>query len=289
MTFTLFTDGCSNLPGSLLATHSIRLLPCTYFVDGTPVAYSGDIEGFDAHTYYDQLRDGRKITTSLLNTQLFLDAFRPEAAAGRDVVYVGLSGGLSGTIQAAKIAAAELTEEFPDRAIEIVDSLAAGLGVGLLTCRGAEYRARGLSARETAARLEEDRNFLAEYFTVDDLMFLRRTGRISAATAALGTVLNIKPLLRGDEAGHITASAKCRGRKKAMEAIAARYAATVRDPESQVVAISHGDCPEDAARLAQLVTDAAKPKELLILPHEPFTGAHVGPGMLALFYFASGR
>lgn len=289
MSFVLFTDGCSNLPGRLLKERDIRLLPCTYLVEGAPVVYSGDIDCFDAPTYYDQLRAGKKVSTSLLNTQVFLDGFRPELEAGRDVLYVGMSGGISGTIQSARIAAAELSEEYPQRTVGIVDSMGAGLGVGLLTCRGADYRAQGLSAQAVVEKLEADRMLLAEYFTVEDLMFLRGTGRINAATAALGTVLNIKPLLRGDEEGHITACAKCRGRKKALETMAQRYAALVQHPEEQIVGISHGDCLEDAQRLAALITAAGKPKELLILPHEPFTGAHVGPGMLALFFFGTGR
>ena len=289
MSFVLFTDGCSNLPGSLLNRYDIRLLPCAYTVDGEAAVYSGDIEHFDAHTYYDRLRAGAKITTSLINTQQFLDFFRLEVSRGEDVVYVGLSGGISGTIQAARIAAAELMEEFPGRSVRIVDSLGAGLGVGLLTCRGAMYRSRGLNADETALALERDRMHLCEYFTVGDLAFLRRTGRISAATAALGTVLNIKPLLRGDEEGHIVACAKCRGRKKAIEAIAQRYAKMAVNADEQIVAISHGDCLEDAQALTKLVREADNPGELLILPHEPFTGAHVGPGMLALFFFGQSR
>ncbi len=289
MSFALFTDGCSNLSGELLRRFDIRLIACAYTIDGRNVTYSGDIDSFDAHDYYDRLRSGAKVTTSLINTHQFLEAFRPVLREGQDVVYVGLSGGISGTIQAARIAAEELAEEFHQRTVRIVDSMGAGLGTGLLTCRGAQYRSEGKSAAQTGDALEKDRENLAELFTVDDLMFLRGTGRISAATAALGTVLNIKPLLRGDEEGHIVSCAKCRGRKKAMEAIVARYAAQVREPEKQLVAISHGDCPEDARRLAEMVTAAAKPGELVIVPHEPFTGAHVGPGMLALFFFGSGR
>lgn len=289
MSFAIYTDGCSNLPGRLIRQYQIQLLPCYYTMDGVPGVYTGDVDHFDAHAYYDGLRAGKKVTTSLINTQEFLDAFRPELQAGRDVVYLGLSAGISGTIQAGRIAAEELEGEFPGRHVRIVDSMGAGMGVGLLTCRAGAYREQGLDACETADRLDQDRLHLAEYFTVGDLMFLRNTGRISHAVAALGTVLNIKPLLRGDEEGHITSTAKCRGRKKAIETIAQRYADLVVDAENQMVAISHGDCLADAQRLAELVTAKAKPKELLIVPHEPFTGSHVGPDMLALFFFGTGR
>ena len=289
MSFTLFTDSCSNLPGWILGKLNIQVLPCQYTINNVAVAYNGDIETFDAHGYYNQMRAGAIVTTSLLNTQTFLDFFRPVLEAGQDIVYVGLSGGISGTIQAATIAAAELKEEFEDRIIRIVDSMGAGLGTGLLTCLGADLRNEGMNADETADKLDTERMNLCEYFTVDDLRYLRKTGRISAAAAAIGSVLNIKPLLRGDESGHIVNCAKLRGRKKAVEAILTKYAEKIRNAEVSRVAISHGDCPEEAELLAERVRQIAEPKELIICPHEPFTGAHVGPGMLAVFFFGNGR
>ncbi len=289
MSFVLFTDGGSNLPGRLLQQLQIRVLPCTYTIDGQSVTYNGDIEAFDAHSYYEKLRAGAMITTSLLNTQLFCDHFRPALEEGLDVVYVGFSSGISGTIQAARIAADELMEEFPARRIRIVDSLGAGLGVGLLTCRGADLRAEDKSADEVADILDEERMQLCEFFTVESLHYLRRSGRISAATYALGTVLDIKPLLRGDEEGHIVSCAKHRGRKRVVNAIVDKYAEKVRDAQNNRVFISHGDCPEEAQALAERVRAIAEPKELIVLPHEPFTGCHVGPGMLALFFFGDHR
>lgn len=289
MSFVLFTDGGSNLPGRLLKQLDIRVLPCTYTVDGQSVTYNGDIEAFDAHSYYDQLRAGAMITTSLLNTQLFCDHFRPALEEGLDVMYVGFSSGISGTIQAARIAANELMEEFPGRRVRIVDSLGAGLGVGLLTCRGADLRAEGKSADEVADILDEERMQLCEFFTVESLHYLRRSGRISAATFALGTVLDIKPLLRGDEEGHIVSCSKHRGRKRVISAIVDKYAEKVRDAQNSRVFISHGDCPEEAQALAERIRAIAEPRELIVLPHEPFTGCHVGPGMLALFFFGDHR
>ena len=227
--------------------------------------------------------------TTLLNTHLFITHFSPELEAGRDVVYVGMSSGISGTIQAARLAAEELSAEFPGKTIRIVDSLGAGFGTGLLACRGADLRAEGKSAGETADILEAEVPRMLQFFTVDDLNFLKRTGRVSGATAMIGSVLNIKPVLWGDATGHITARSKQRGRKKALAAIVEEYRNSVIDPGSQRIAISHGDCPEEASLLAQMVREAAEPKELIIAPHEPFTGAHVGPGMLALFYHGKKR
>ena len=289
MTFTVFTDGCSNLPGRILQQLQIRVLPCSYVLDGVPGTYEGDIDHFDTHAYYDKLRTGSTMKTSLLNSQLFMDYFRPELEKRLDVVYVGMSSGISGTLQAARIAAEELMEEYPQRTVRVVDSLGAGLGTGILTCRAADLRNEGKTANEAGDILDVEVMHLLQYFTVDDLNFLKRTGRVSGATAAIGTVLNIKPLLWGDPTGHIVALQKCRGRKKAIEQIVALYRTRAIEPDKQRVAISHGDCPEEAQALAERICAIAQPKELIILPHEPFTGAHVGPGMLALFFFGQKR
>ncbi len=289
MPFTIFTDGCSNLPGRLLTELDIRVLPCSYVLDGEPGVFMGDIDSFDTHGYYEKLRSGSVMKTSLLNTHLFLSHFRPELEAGRDVIYIGMSSGISGTIQAAKIAAEELADEFPERTARIIDSLGAGFGSGLLACRGSDLRGEGKSAAETADILDQEVMQLLQYFTVDDLNFLKRTGRVSGATAAIGTVLNIKPLLWGDTTGHIVACGKYRGRKKALDAIVEMYRTKASHPENHRVAITHGDCPEEAELLAQRICEICQPKELIICPHEPFTGAHVGPGMLALFFFGESR
>lgn len=289
MPFTVFTDGCSNLPGEIVRGLGIRLLPCAYTVDGKSATYTGDLETFDSHAYYDSLRGGSVIKTSLLNTHLFLTSFAPALEQGEDIVYLGMSSGISGTIQAARIAAGELEEQYPGRSVCVVDSLGAGLGVGLLTCRACDLRDEGKTARETAAILDEEKMRLCQYFTVDDLNFLKRTGRVSGTTALIGTVLNIKPLLYGDNEGHIVSCGKVRGRKRALDAIVEKYRAKVVNVENQRIAISHGDVPEEAEELARRISEIAKPKELIIAPHEPFTGCHVGPGMLALFFFGNSR
>ena len=289
MSFSVFTDGCSNLPGRILTELNIRVLPCSYVLDGIPGTYEGDIDAFDTHAYYDKLRNGSEMKTSLLNIHLFMTHFRPELEQGNDVIYVGMSSGISGTIQAARIAAEELMEEFPGRTVRVVDSLGAGFGPGLLSCRASDLRAEGKSAAEAADILDAEVPHLLQYFTVDDLNFLKRTGRVSGATAAIGTVLNIKPLLWGDPTGHIVALQKCRGRKKAIDAIVELYRTRSIHPENQRIAISHGDCLEEAELLAKRVCEICQPKELILCAHEPFTGAHVGPGMLALFFFGQER
>ena len=289
MSFAVFTDGCSNLPGSVLSRWKIQVLPFTYTINGQQIVYNGDIESFDSHAHYELLRAGELIQTSLANTQQFVDHFRPVLEEGRDVVYVGMSSGISGTYQVASLDAEELMEQFPDRRVRTVDSLGAGFGPGLLTILAAEMQAAGKTADETADALDRKKMDLCEFFTVDDLMFLRRTGRLSTTGALVGTMLGIKPILRGDEEGHIVVFQKCRGRKKAVDTIAQLYQQRVVNADQQIVAISHGDCLEEAQALADKICAIAQPKELLFCPHEPVTGSHVGPGMLALFFFGKGR
>lgn len=289
MSFAVFTDGCSNLPGIVLQQYHIQTLPFTYTINGQQIVYNGDIESFDAHAHYELLRAGALIQTSLANSQQFMDHFRPVLEAGQDVIYIGMSSGISGTYQAASIAAEELMEQFPDRRVRTVDSLGAGFGPGLLTVLASQLRDTGKTVDEAADYLDQKKMDLCEFFTVDDLMFLRRTGRLSTTGALVGTMLGIKPILRGDEEGHIVVCQKCRGRKKAVATLAQLYRDRIIHADQQIVAISHGDCLEDAEALAEMITAIAKPKELLFCPHEPVTGSHVGPGMLALFFFGEGR
>ena len=287
MSFVVFTDGSANMPASKL--DGITLLPCTYTVEGVQKEYLGDVDSFDAHAYYEQLRNGCKITTSLLNTHLFLEHFRQALEQGQDVIYIAMSSGISGTYQAAVMAKEELEEEFPDRFVHIVDSRGCGFGSGLLAIRAAQLSKEGIPVRQAAALVDADVPHICQYFTVDDLNFLKRSGRVSGATAMIGTVLNIKPILYGTEDGHIVSCGKVRGRKKAIEALVDMYAQKQVDAQDRLVAISHGDCLEDAEILAQRIRETAEPKELIIVPHEPFSGAHVGPGMLAVFFYGKER
>ncbi len=280
--FAVFADGTANLPQSML--DGIDLLPAEYIVDGKPVTYLGDVDHFDAHTYYESLRNGRSVQTSLVNTNTFLTYFSPVLKAGRDIIYVSMSSGISGTCSAARIAAQELMEEYPSRFVHIVDSLGCGLGSGLLAIHAAELSGRGLSAREAAEVLDEEVPHICQYFTVDDLNFLKRTGRVSGMTAKIATILNIKPILYGDATGHIVACEKVRGRKKSIEAIIRKYEEKREDVSFQRVFISHGDCLKDAEELAARVREITPNYSVIICQHEPVSGAHVGPGMLALFF-----
>ncbi len=282
MSFAVFADGSANLPQSML--EGISLLPCEYTVNGKPQVYSGDVDHFDGRAFYDALRKGTVVRTSLLNTQLFLTNFTPLLEKGKDIIYISMSSGISGTFNAAMIAARELMEEFPQRFVHIVDSLGCGFGNGLLAVRAAELSRQDMDAREAAAILDAEVPHTCQYFTVDDLNFLKKTGRVSGMTAAIGTVLGIKPILYGDSTGHIVSCMKTRGRRRSIEALAAKYAEKRLDSPDQRICISHGDCLEDARLLEDLVHRITPDIPITICQHEPFSGAHVGPGMLGLFF-----
>ena len=287
MTFAVFADGTANLPGSLL--EGITLLPSEYTTDGVPCTYTGDIEHFDMHSYYERLRNGMVVRTSLLNTALFLEHFEPLLKEGQDIIYVSMSSGISGTYNAALIAAKQLMEEYNDRYVHIVDSHGCGFGNGMLALKAAKLSGTGTPVREAAKLLDEMVEHCCQYFTVDDLNFLKRTGRVSGATALIGTTLNIKPILYGDSTGHIVACVKCHGRTKAIKTLAEKYKEKRMDLKAPKVYISNGDCIDDAETLRKLILEITPDAEVRIVPHEPFSGAHVGPGMLGLFFLGKER
>ena len=286
MSFAIFTDTSANLPTPLLRQHDVAAIPFSYYIDGNEFTCT-DTEYFDAVSYYGSIRRGTVVSTSLINPNRYYDGMLPAVREGRDILFVGMSSGISGSYGAARLAAAQLREEFPDRRIETVDTLGASLGEGFLVLRAVERREAGWSLADTAKELNELRYSMCQVFTVDDLMHLRRTGRLSNAAAVVATVLNIKPLLKGNENGNIVSFAKVRGRRRAIEAIADNYARLVADAAGQTVGIAHADCPEDAEYLAELLRQADPPRDFMIVDYEPVTGSHVGPGALALFFFGS--
>ena len=287
MSFAVFADGSANLPKSML--EGISLLPCDYTVDGEPFTYWGDVDSFDAHSFYEGLRNGTVVRTTLLNTSLFLSRFAPILTQGIDIIYISMSSGISGTYNAARIAAQELMDLYSGRFVHIVDSLGCGFGNGLLAVRAAKLSREGVSARDAAAILDQEVPHTCQYFTVDDLNFLKNTGRVSGMSAKIGTVLNIKPILFGDKTGHIISCAKVRGRAKAIETLVKKYEEKRVRSGEQTICISHGDCLQDAEKLASLVREITPEVPITICQHEPFSGAHVGPGMLGLFFRGTER
>lgn len=286
MSFIILSDTSCNLPQSLLAPEEICLVPFTYYPreNSAQQLSCTDIEHFDSKTYYDEIREGKLYNTSQIAPQTYFDLIEPYAKAGKDVLYVGMSSGISGSYHSSQIAKQMLEEAYPERKFLMFDTMGASLGEGLAVLYAAEWRRQGKSIDECYAALEALRPRICQVFTVDSLKHLQRTGRLSNAARILGTVLNIKPILKGNELGQIVTAEKVRGSARALKALAERYDAEVREPEKQIVGIAHADNPEGAAQLAALLRENNPPKEILTVCYEPVTGAHVGPGTVALFF-----
>ena len=238
---------------------------------------------------YDGLRAGESATTAAINPAGWEAIIEPVLQGGKDALVLTFSSGLSTTYQSAVIAAAELEEKYPDRKVCVVDSLCASLGQGLLVYHTAKMRDAGMKLEELAAWVSEKRYNLCHWFTVDDLMCLKRGGRISAATAMVGTMLQIKPILQVDQEGHLINTAKTRGRKASIQALADKAVQTALPGENDVMFICHGDCLEDAQYLAQLMKERCGAKEVFIGYTGAVIGSHSGPGTLALFYLGTHR
>jgi DegV family protein with EDD domain len=243
----------------------------------------------DAKSFYKILRTGKMITTSAVSIDRFLGEFEPVLKEGKDILYLGFSSGLSGTYNAGAVAAGELAEKYPERKVFTVDTLAASMGQGLLVWYAANMKKKGASIEEVRDFAEENKLKLAHWFTVNDLFFLKRGGRVSAATAILGTALQIKPVLHVDDAGKLISVSKVRGRKSAVDALFAKIKDMATDVSEQTVFISHGDCIEDAEYLAEKIKSELGVKEVVISYVGPVIGAHSGPGTLALFFMATKR
>lgn len=241
--------------------------------------------------FYNRMRNGSMPTTSQVNPEQARKAFTACLEQGRDVLYIAFSSGLSGTYNSGKLAAEELKEEgrFPERKLVVLDSLSASLGEGLLVHKAVQMKESGSSLEEVADWVEKHKLELCHNFTVDDLFHLHRGGRVSKATAILGTMINIKPILHVDDEGHLIAIGKVRGRKKSLTALVDRMGEQIQGFENPVVFISHGDCLEDAKYVEKLVRERFGVENFIINHVGPTIGAHSGPGTIALFFMGNPR
>ena len=288
MSFTILTDTSANLPTSLLEEHDISVIPYHYII-GDKQFSCLDTDGFDGKKFYKAMRLGADITTSAINFQSYIDFFGKFLEQGKDILFISMSSGISSSFSCSEVAKKELSEKYPDREIMLVDTIGASLGEGLFALRAAEYRDAGFSIQKTHRMLEKEKKRMYQIFTVDDLMYLRKTGRLTGSAAVIGNMLQVKPILKGNENGEIVNFSKVIGRKKAIDMLAQRYNMLVQRPEEQIVGIAHADCEEDAAFLAQLLNKKKPPREILTVVYEPVTGSHVGPGTLALFFMGDDK
>lgn len=278
----IITDNAANLPQALREQYGIEELCLTYTVDGVPADTSVE---FDGRGFYDALRRGASVQTSMVTPDAAQKGMESYLINGEDVLYVGLSSGVSGTYWGVGLVARELAEKYPERKIRVLDTRGASLGEGLIVLAAAKLAAEGRVIEEIAVRCEELCGKMRQHFMVDDLKFLRKGGRISGSAALAGTLLQIKPILQGDEEGKIVQLAKVRGKKAGMEELVALYDQMVED-RSAPVGISHASSPADALHIATRLRQVGCTGEILTVCHEPVTGAHVGPGMLAVYFYS---
>ena len=285
MRFKIVTDSACDLSAEMIEALDLGIAALSVELDGRAYA-EGEMTPKEL---YDHLRGGKLPKTSAVNPELWADAMRPALEQGQDVLTLVFSSALSATCQNAFIAAEELRGEFPDRKLIVIDSLCAAIGLGLLVHTAAKLRDAGKSIEETAAWIEEHKLNVCHWVTVEDLMHLKRGGRVSAATAVVGTMLNIKPIIRVDDNGRLESLAKCRGRKAALNYLLDRMAESF-DPEiDDTVFIGHGDCMEDAKYLEQKVRERFGVQNVHINYIGAVVGAHTGPGVAVLFFYGKKR
>lgn len=281
----LFTDTSANLPVEIIDEYGIEVVPFSYTIDG--VEYIPERE-FDGKAFYAAMRAGSEVKTSMVNAGTFIERFKAALDAGKDVLYIGMSGGISGTANAALMAKQELDEEYPDRKIVVIDTLAASLGEGLFVIKAAEQLKDGAALDTIEETIRAQVPSMCQSFTVDDLKYLKNTGRVSGAAAIIGNVLSIHPILIGDYEGKIVVKAKVRGMKRTLDALAERYAELALS-KTETIGIAHADNEEGKAYLVQRLRDKGLTGKCLSVCYEPVTGSHVGPGTVALFFFGTDR
>ncbi len=280
--YVIFTDSACDLSSAVLKQWGVQSVPMTFMFDDFKIECSANCVNIPA--FYQKMREGCLVTTAAVNSEGFRVEFEDALQQGRDVLYIGFSSGLSSTFNAAFVAARDLKREYPERKILAVDSLCGSAGQALLIHLMLEEKRKGATVEQAAAFAQELRQRICHWITVDDLAYLRRGGRIGGASALLGGMLGIKPILRVDRKGRIVSAGKVRGRKKAIDALVDRYGEQTARRSDGTVFISHADCKEDAAYLAARLRERYNADVRLVTDIGPVIGAHGGPGALALFF-----
>lgn len=285
MSYQIITDSCCDFTQQQYQELGVACAPLSVLYNGENHSNFSDPTAVKA--FYDELRGGVIASTSAVNPDGWAILMEEALKQDQDVLVLALSSGLSTTYQSAVIAAKELREAYPNRKIHVVDTLCAALGQGLLVWHACKKRDEGMDIDSLCRWVEDNKLHICHWVTVDDLSHLKRGGRISAATAMVGTMLNIKPIIYVDNDGHLINTAKVRGRKAAIELLASKLEETCTDRETAFIA--HGDCPEDAAALEAILKEKHGVKEVLTGYVGPVIGAHTGPGVLVVFFLGTHR
>lgn len=284
--FVILTDSSCDLSAATMRQYGIESIALEVNIEGVGTKYNDEL---DIKEFYDLARAKTNIKTSAINMERFKEFFKKYLDEGKDIIYLGFSSGLSVTYMNGKNACDELAEYYPDRKIVAIDTLCASRGQGLLVTLAAIKKNEGATFDEVVKYVEDTKLHLCHWFTVDDLFFLKRGGRVSATTAVLGTVLSIKPVMHVDNDGHLINVAKARGRRASIVAMVDKVAETGIDPDSQLMYICHGDCIEDAQLLSDLIKEKYPNREIIIDYTGPVIASHSGPGTLAIFFIGTER
>lgn len=285
--YVIFTDSASDIKPELLDKWGVPSINLTFRFEGDEKEYSNS--EMQSKEFYNKMREGKIAKTAAVNPDTFAEAFEEILSQGKDILYLGFSSGLSTTYNSGKIAADELLGKYPDRKIITVDTLAASAGEGMLVYLAVQKKNSGASIEEVAQYIEDIKLKLCHWFTVDDLVYLKRGGRVSPTVAFVGNLLEIKPVLHVDNDGHLINMFKVRGRKAAISALADKMGELAEDKENGVVYISHGDCMSDVELLKDILKDKYGVKVDIVADVGPVIGAHSGPGTLALFFVGKER
>lgn len=284
--YVIMTDTSCDIKRAMAEKYGIELMKLGAELDGKPFeAQTSE----DIKIFYRGLREKKDSKTYAANADMFIKAFEEILKEGKDILYLAFSSALSGTYNAAVVASHELSEQYPGRKIYVFDTKCASYGEGLLVYLAVLKKEEGEDIDSVLAYVQKTAPHLCHWFTVDDLFFLKRGGRVSAATAVVGSMLSIKPILHVDDEGRLIKVGTARGRKNAIAELFERMKKTAINPSEQIVFISHGDCPEDAQILADMVRREFSPKDIKISEIGPVIGAHSGPGTLALFFLGTER
>lgn len=289
MSYVILTDSTTDLPNSFVLENNIDVMPLKYTINDNEYVNYLDERELSSKEFYEFMRNGIDAKTTQLSMIDIEDCYRKHLDKGEDILVVGFSSGLSGTLNALTLVAEQLKEEYSERKIFVVDSLAASLGEGLLVFYANKYKNEGLSIEENYQKLEDMKLNVCHWFTVDDMDTLKGGGRVSSTTAFIASTLKIKPVLHVDDEGHLIPVSKKIGRKLALKALVKELVDTIDRSYKQTIMIGHGDCLEDAKYVEQLVREEIEIEDCIINCIGPVIGSHSGPGTLALFFVGSKR
>ncbi len=285
--YVIITDSTVDLTQEIINELGVEIVLMTYTINGETLKDTTDPS--EVRRFYDRLRAGDMSTTSQINSETFRERFEEIIKEGKDILYLGFSSGISGTFQSSCIAKQDITEAYPDSIVEVVDTKCASMGQGLIVYYAAKMKQSGKSLYEVRDWVVANKQKMNHFFTVDDLSFLKRGGRVSSTAAMLGGLLNIKPVLDCDKDGKLRPLMKVRGRKKALDELVHQMELLVEDPEGQMIFISHGDCEDDARYVEREVRARFDIADVKLNFIGSTIGSHSGPGTIALFFLGKER